>query len=339
MTEMDLVANTFKLAASRHFSASELYASLARQIAGDSQLLAIARHARTGSFPPFLFFTAVHSILLKNRDRELARFFQTVSRNPPPAHDPYPALRNFALKNSEEITSLIQSANVNKSVINRSACLRALILKAAAEMKLRRIHLVDIGCGAGFNLLLDRWRIDYSGLGSVGPPDSPVQFSIRLQGEGVPPILEMPAIISRTGIDLDRFDLRNDAHVRWLQGGLFPEQLEIREVQERALDVLRQEKPTIVQGDAVAELPAVLGKLPGTDPVIVSHSLMLHQLNFNQRRSLFRTLKQAAMDRPVVRIGMELGKPNCMLVMADGNGTEPVFVGEADDDAGWMRWY
>ena len=339
MIGMDMVSNTFKLAAGKHFGASALYASLAEKVSEDDKLLAVARHARTGSFPPFLFFTAIHSILLRDRNEELGQFFQTVSRKPTTAGDPYPLLRDFVRRHFEEIMALIRSANVNKSVIHRSACLRAMLAKVAAEMDWKRIHLVDMGCGVGFNLLMDRWRISYSDCGNVGPSDSPVRFSVAVKGPGIPSLEATPEIISRTGIDIDVFDLTDDAHLRWLQGGLFPEQLEVLEVQERAFGVLRQEAPRIVKGDAGVELSNILADLSGADPVVVTHSLMMHQLKPAQRQMIFRALQQTAGDRPVVRLGMELGRAHCVLAIAHCNGTGSNIVGEADDDAAWMRWY
>lgn len=339
MTSLDVLSSTFKSAANRHFATSEFYSSLALRIAEDEDVLRIAGKATPGLFPPLLLFTAVHSLVLEYRNAPLAQFFSTVTGKPVPKIEPYPVFRDFVLEYSKQITRLIQSANINKAVIKRSACLRALLVKVATENGWKRVHLVDIGCSAGFNLFMDEWRITYQGAGSVGPADSPVHFSIDLHDDIIPPLGDTPELLSRTGIDLDAFDLTNDAHERWLLGGLIPDQLETFEATKRALPVLRRHAPHIIEGDAGVELPAVLNDLPGREPVVVMHSLMLHHLSLKQKQAIFKALRHASTLRPVARISMELSTANSVLSIATGNGSEPMLVGEADDDSAWMRWY
>lgn len=335
---LDMLANTFKLAAKRHFAASQLYVSLAQQISRDEAVLKVAAKANPGKFPPLLFLAAIHCLLLENSDRPLARFFPTTARKPIPKIDPYPVFRSFVLEFSEQITALIQEANVNMTVIKRSACLRALLIKVAAEMKWEKLHLVDIGCSAGFNLLLDHWRITYQGAGEVGPVESSVTFSIELRGDSVPPLGDTPTLLSRTGIDLDSFDLSNKEHERWLLGCLIPEDLESFEATKRAFPVLRQHMPRLVAGDAAILLAKVLQDIPEREPVVVMHSLALHLMAPRQRQAVYRTIRQASAIRPIAKIGMELSGAHSALTVATGKDMEQRVVGEADDNATWMSW-
>lgn len=338
MSDTDLFASMFRLAAKRHFISSDLCSALSARIAEDSAILDIARTANPGAFPPYLLMAAVHSLVLDDPSCELARFFPTVSNRPVPGEDPFPAFKAFVVENCGPIEAIICSAHVNKTVLKRSACLRALLVEVANRKGWDRIHLVDVGCGAGLNLLLDQWRMTYGRLGSVGPEESLVQFSIEVRS-GVLPLGELPAILSRTGVDLNRFDLECPAQERWLLGCLFPDHLDTFDLTKLALAVLRQQPPRFVTGNAEVELSNVLQGLPGIEPVVVMHSMAFFQMSPEQKRSIWQAIRQACLTRPVVRIGMEILGDKTTLTIADPNEADPLTVGEADDDAAWMRWY
>jgi hypothetical protein len=339
MIDSAMLSETFRLAAKRHFSASDLWSSLAMRIAEDPDVLNVARVANPKAFPPYLLMTAVHRLVLAEPDCELAQFFPTVSTQPPPSSNPYPVFKAFVLGARKQITTLIQSANVNKTIVKRSACLRALLVDVANKKGWDRVHLVDIGCGAGLNLFLDNWRITYRGLGEVGPSDSGVHFSIEVRDGSPPPLGELPRLLTRTGIDLDRFDLEDAAQEQWLLGSLFPDHPDIFDLTKRALDVLRLQPPNFVTGNAGDELAQVLIELPGNEPVVVMHSMALFQMSPKQKQSVHQALRQAGQMRPVAKIGMEIVGSQTRLIAASLDDAEPLAAGEADDDAAWMRWY
>ena len=192
LTKIDMVASTFRLAVKQYFASSALYSTLAAKIAEDVDVLEIAALSKPGQFPPYLLLAAVHSLLIEFNEDMLAKFYPSITGESVPKDDPYPAFKEFTLKHADEIIKIIQTANVNKTVIKHSACLRALLVTIAKEWKWDNIHLVDIGCGAGFNLLMDHWRINYCGFGSVGPDNSPVRFSTEMRGDNAPPLFKMP---------------------------------------------------------------------------------------------------------------------------------------------------
>lgn len=339
MIDNKVLSSTFRLAAGRDFSTSGLWSALAVRVAEDPDILDIAQFANAEAFPPYLLMTAVHSLVLENSDCELARFFPTVSRQPVPGSDPYPAFKAFVLGAREKILPIIQSAYVNKTVLKRSACLRALLADVANRKGWDRVHLVDVGCGAGLNLFLDHWRMTYGNLGDVGPADSTIRFAIELRADSSPPLGELPEILTRTGIDFNCFDLADAAQERWLLGCFFPDHPDLFDLTKRALAVLRREPPRFVTGNAEIELSKTLGELPGNDPVVVMHSLTLFQMSPKQKQSVSQAIRQACLVRPVARIGMEILGDKTTLIIADPDEPDPQTVGEADFDAAWMRWY
>jgi hypothetical protein len=337
MSDTDIVSGMFRLAAKRHFISSELCSALSMRVAEDSAILDIARTANPGAFPPYLLMAAVHSLVLADPSCGLARFFPTVSGHSVPGEDIFPAFKAFVLENRAPIEAIIRSAHVNKTVLKRSACLRALLVDVAHAKGWKQAHLVDVGCGAGLNLLLDQWRIIYEGVGTVGPEDSPVRFSIEVR-DGDPPLGEMPEILSRTGVDLDGFDLADEAQERWLLGSLFPDQPDVFDLTKKALSVLRKTPPQFVTGGAETELFQTLENLPGDAPVFVMHSMAIYQMRPEHKAAVNRAIQSAGQKRPVVRIGMEiLGNKTTLIITESAAGQRA--VGEADDDAFWMGWY
>lgn len=337
MINADILSGMFRLASTRHFISSDLCSSLSMRIAEDAAILDVAGHSNPGTFPPYLLMAAVHSLVLANPSCALARFFPTVSGHSVPGKDVFPAFKAFVLENCGPIEAIIRSAHVNKTVLKRSACLRALLVDVTHKKGWEQVHLVDVGCGAGLNLLLDQWRITYEGRGAVGTEDAPVRFSIEVR-DGDPPRGGMPEIISRTGIDLNGFDLADEAQERWLLGSLFPDQPAVFDLTKKALSVLRKAPPQFVTGGAETELFQTLENLPGNAPVVVMHSMALYQMRPEHKAAVNRAIQSAGQKRPVVRIGMEILGDKTTLIIAESTAGQRA-VGEADDDAAWMSWY
>jgi hypothetical protein len=339
MTDLSLIAGAFLRAAERDFLASPLYIALAHSIAQDEEVLAIAQHSTSGQFPPYLLLTAVHSLLLEDSGDPLAEFYPSVAGGAVSKGDAYPSFRDYVTRHKDRVISIISSAHVNKSVLRRAAGLRPMIAEVAGKSGWPAVHLVDLGCGAGFNLLLDKWRIDYRGGGdhSVGPADSPVRVPTTLRG-GTPPYEPFPAILSRTGLDLDHVEKMDAAHERWILGSQFPDDSLNLQLTREALPFLRRNPPQFVIGDAASTLGPVLDQLPEAAPVIVMHSLALVQMQPDQRQSVVRAIRAASARRPVARIGMEISGLTASLTIASGDGKTSRIVGEAEIDGAWLSW-
>ena len=60
------------------FQKSPLYTTLAPVVAANDSLLQLAAHSRRGQVPPFLFFGAIHYLLLGGVEHELGSFYRSV---------------------------------------------------------------------------------------------------------------------------------------------------------------------------------------------------------------------------------------------------------------------
>src|SRR5258708_24866407 len=63
----------------KEFTTSPLYRCLSRTVAATGQLLDLAGQGRPGQYPTFLFFGAVHLLLLAGTDHPLARFYPSIA--------------------------------------------------------------------------------------------------------------------------------------------------------------------------------------------------------------------------------------------------------------------
>src|SRR4051794_3279610 len=83
---------------------SRLYERLARGVAADAELLALAARARPGQPVPNLLFAAVHHLLLGGAAGDLSRFYP--STGGADDGDPVPAFRAFCRAHLQAIARL-----------------------------------------------------------------------------------------------------------------------------------------------------------------------------------------------------------------------------------------
>ena len=87
----------------------------------------------------------------------------------------------------------------------------------------------------------------------------------------------MPRIAWRAGIDLAPIDVRDAEDIRWFLTLLWPEETERRSRIEAALEIVRQNPPLLVAGDAVDDLAALVARAPaGTTPVVVTAGVLAY---------------------------------------------------------------
>ena len=157
----DMLAAVFRRAATQEFATSAHWSLLANHIAEDRELLEIAAVTQPGHFPPYLLLAAVHQLVLKGEAAELDAYYPSVGGTQSPNGDLWLAFRASALRHRDRLAEVIARRHVNKTVLRRCACLRPLVIEAARRLEADRVHLVDIGCSAGLNLLLDQWGVLY----------------------------------------------------------------------------------------------------------------------------------------------------------------------------------
>jgi len=269
--DLSTVARCF--ADAREFPSSPLYRALARTVAGNAALLRLAARGQPGQYPTFLFFGAVHALLLAGADHELARYYPSLAgANALPPDAAGPALVAFCAAYEAELAALIETCLVQTNVVKRALALR-LGLAAIGRQVARPVHLIEIGASAGLLLRFDRYGYRLGGR-HFGDPDSPVQIAAEWRSDrAVPDLDRLPPLASVTGVDLHPLDARDAADRRWLEALVWPENRHEADLLRHALAIVAADPPALRAGDAIDVCPAIARELPPGEPRVVFHAV------------------------------------------------------------------
>ncbi len=255
----------------REFEGSPLYRALAATVAGNPELLTLAGLGRPGQYPTFLFFGAVHHLLLQGVDHPLARYYPSLVGNSarPPDASAGEFLVDFCARHNGELARTISTRLVQTNHVQRALGLR---IGLTALPKDREYHLIEVGASAGLNLRFDRYGYRV-GDRRFGDPDSPVQITAELYGNvPLPDLDDLPPLAGVRGVDLAPVDVRDPDGRAWLEALVWPENHDQRTLLSAALAMAAPDPPEITAGDAVDVLPRIAAELPAGEPRIVYHS-------------------------------------------------------------------
>lgn len=322
---------------------SPLYSRLAAGIAADPELLALAGHAASRP-EPNLFLSAVHLLLLGGAQHPVARFYPNLSDGATHRGDPYPPFRSFCLEHADGIREIISTRRVQTNEVRRCALLLP-AFGAVAGRTGRPLALVEVGASAGLNLLFDRYTYDYGEGRTAGDPRSAVHISCEVRGdvEELPLPPRLPAVASRVGLDLNPLDVRDPEPALWLEALIWPEEYAHRApLLQSAINVVRQDPPKLVRGDALDLLPEVLEVVPAGATACVFHTFTVNQFSEEARRRFGDLLRKHANKRDLYRISIEwLGAEDAPLLtlsaLERGDETETLLA-RCDDHGEWIKW-
>jgi len=252
---------------------SPLYRSLGRTVEQEPALLRLAARGRHGQHPTFLFFGAVHTLLLAGTEHELASFYPSIvgDRARPP-EEAGPALVDFCTRLEPELAALIETRLVQTNVVPRALALR-LGMAAIGRRVSWPVHLVEIGASAGLLLRYDRYGYLLGGR-RFGDRSSPVQIAAEWRGQAAVPDLDaLPTLASTTGVDLNPLDTRNAGDRRWLEALVWPENRHEAKLLSHALAVVAADPPPIRAGDAIEVCPILARELPPGEPRVAFHAI------------------------------------------------------------------
>lgn len=256
----------------REFTSSPLYRALSRTVVDDERLLGLASRGTAGQYPTFLFFGAIHLLLLAGADHPLARFYPSVVGAGAAAPDEAgPALVSFCETYEAELAGVISTRLVQTNHVQRALGLRIGLAAIAPEIP-APLHLVEVGASAGLNLRFDRYGYRV-GNRVFGDPASEVQIVADAHGPSpVPDLDALPAVASSYGVDLHPIDPRDANDRAWLEALIWPENQHQRAMLAAALRLVGADPVTIHAGDAIDVLPVLADSLPVGEPRVVFHS-------------------------------------------------------------------
>jgi hypothetical protein len=141
----DLAQVRYAFENATEFNTSPLYQALSKTVAATDDLLRLAARARPGQYPTFVFFGAVHHVLLRGVDHDLAAFYPSiVGERARPAEDAGPALVSFCARYEPDLTRLLQTRLVQTNHVQRALGLRLGLSVISREVS-QPVHLVEVG--------------------------------------------------------------------------------------------------------------------------------------------------------------------------------------------------
>ncbi len=275
-----------------------LYAILCERGASDPEIVDLVSRGQQGAAPMHVF-SAVHYLLLRDAGDPLSRFFATLTPNPQSPEDAFPEFLRFCRAHRDDIVNILKTRTVQTTYAERCSTVMPLLSRVADEAG-EPLNLVEIGCSAGVLLTFDKYAYEVEQGGRVGVADAPLTLSVRVIGG---PPLRIPRIGTRIGLDLHVLDTRLEEQRRWLLALSFPEHREQQAALAQALIEVARTPIKMIEGDALATLPAALAE--AHDPLCVFHSACLMYWPSQARAALDALLVDASRDRCIYRVAIE----------------------------------
>ncbi len=326
----------------RHFAAFEcrgytsFYDHLSVAISNDRELLELASHAKQGQPIPNLFLAAAHRLVIADSSHDVARHYLSVSDGPTPDADPFPAFKAFCLDHREQMLELLGSKRVQTNEVGRCAYLLSAFGLIARHSGMP-LALVDVGASAGLNLLFDRYHYNYSNGLEYGSTDSKVQLTAEVRGDFFPDLANgIPAVASRTGIDLTPVDLSDFETLMWMRSLVWPDHPERMARLNGAASIALADPPELVEGNALDLAPGILDTIPHAAAPCVLACHVLNQLTGEDRKRFWAIIEKASHAKAVYSVTAEAGQ---IAVNACYGGVwRAIGAAAADPHGWWVEW-
>jgi hypothetical protein len=279
---------------------SPLYERIAVALSESGPALGAIGTAPARKRQPALILAALHDLALSGRAPALAAAYAAADADSAPD-----AAIETLVRMTESVVSIAARRRVRDHETGRGAVLYPAIADAARRAGATATSLIDVGCGAGFDLGVDRVDIRYDNGQELGDQQSPVRLTARVVGDRPIPTRALPGVVMRIGIDLDPVDVTDPDDARWLRACLPPDQPERAARLDAEIALAAAAPPQLLRGDAVDLLPDAFALAPaGTLPVVLTTWTLSH-LSLERRLRFLHRLDDAATHRPVAWVSVE----------------------------------
>lgn len=205
-----------------------------------------------------LLLPAVHYMLLRSPDHPLTAYFPSIVAQPLPATDARPHFRAFSREHRDKLAGIIATHTLQTTPEERAAQL-LLALDHVSYAIGEPLSVIEVGCSAGLLLLFDHCRYEFANGHGVGDANAEVVISsLEMIGERGTLPSGLPSIRERVGLDLNPVDVTDPAARNWILGCSSADRVQKFSSLRTALEYRGRTPLTIIAGDAMATLPAML---------------------------------------------------------------------------------
>jgi hypothetical protein len=241
------------------------------------------------------------------------------------------------------LARFVREQAVQTNEVQRCFALLPAFLFLAREHGGGLLDLVELGPSAGLNLLWDRYAYVYRA-GTWGSSE------LTLRGVEYTPVprevlARRVQVRRRLGIDLNPVDVTSDHGARLLNAFIWPGRVERAQRLRQAIAILRHDPPTLVRGDYVELLPAVLAQRDEDALTVVFQTASTGYIGPERRAELRGLLEAAGRDGPLgwvstraVEEREEERDDSYELEVALWPGGERRFLLRCDFHGSWLRW-
>lgn len=269
-----------------------LTAALFTTLADDDELSALAAQIPPPRLPALLFSAAACHLVAALRPPGLVDYFPDDAGSPLPPDPRFASMfRAFCLEHRAELLDLGARHRYQMNEVARSTQVGLALAALARRDGVESVALVDVGAGAGLGLHLDRYDHRLSSGTRFGDPGSPLVLHCEVAGP-VPSSPRLPAIERRLGMDLAPIDLTVPEARAWARACIPPDAASLARF-DAASEVARDHPCTILEGDALDLLPAVLDDLPADLPVVVVDAYTAVFFSEDERARLHTVLRRS----------------------------------------------
>jgi hypothetical protein len=290
----------------RHFGevevadTSPLYARVAIALSASGEALGAIEAAPARKRHPRVILAALYDLALAGRAPALAAAYAAADGDAAAG-----AAIDTLVGMTDAVVAIATRRRPRTNDTRRCAVLYPAIAEAARRVGAKAVGLIDVGCGAGFNLSVDRVGITYSNRQSLGDLASGVQLSASVVGGRPVPTRAMPEVVARVGVDREPVDVTDAEDARWLRACLWPDQPERLASLEAELALAATAPPLLLHGDPVQVVADAVARVPTDALAVVTTTWALSQFSLEGRLRFLQRLEDAAAGRVVAWVSAE----------------------------------
>lgn len=318
-------------------NSSKLYEVLAKAIAEDKEMLAVASQIPYEQPVPNLFFAAVN-YLLKDSIDPLRQYYPNYTKTPLPADEAFRSFKDFVKTNQLQLAYLFATKLVQTNEVRRCAYLYPMLCEIFHKHQ-QPLALIEIGTSAGLQLGIDHYQFAY-GDATVGNEASELILTSDNRGDSLPESIHLSMqVATRIGMDLRTMNIQEDEDLQWLEALVWPEHEERRQLLKKAARITRELPIQLVDGDATKKLLRIAKNVPQEEMLVIFHTHVANQFTEEAKLNLMHSLIEISKGRPVYHIYNHLYDQQLHQDFLDSEHIEEIRrLEQTDGHAHWFEW-